>query len=168
MPRRLSVVDGRPTTEYAKNGDVHIAYQVAGVDPTKLRDALLAAWKGDYPDMKTTTTTIGGKDITKGDFGADADSSYLFIKDGVVYDVETSDAGIAEAARGTRFNFQFPKAHRHKSPVPPPSIPGGGSGPRNSSAALTPPFENGAPHAASPISTPLNVPASIRSLKSPR
>ena len=48
------------------------AYQVAGVDPTKLRDALLAAWKGDYPDMKTTTTTIGGKDITKGDFGADA------------------------------------------------------------------------------------------------
>ena len=76
------------------------AYQVAGVDPTKLRDALLAAWKGDYPDMKTTTTTIGGKDITKGDFGADADSSYLFIKDGVVYDVETSDAGIAEAALG--------------------------------------------------------------------
>ena len=74
------------------------AYKVAGLDPAKVRDALLAAWKGDYPDIKVTTTTIGGKDITKGDFGVDADSSFLYIKDGVVYDIETSDEGIAAAA----------------------------------------------------------------------
>jgi pimeloyl-ACP methyl ester carboxylesterase len=42
MLRRLSVVDGRPTTEYAKNGDVHIAYQVVGDGPLDLM--LIDSW----------------------------------------------------------------------------------------------------------------------------
>ena len=42
MPRRLSVVDGRPVTEYAKNGDVHIAYQVLGDGPLDLM--LIDSW----------------------------------------------------------------------------------------------------------------------------
>ena len=40
---------------------------------TALRDALIAAWKGDYPEMKVSQVTLGGKDVTKGDFGEDTD-----------------------------------------------------------------------------------------------
>jgi hypothetical protein len=73
-------------------------YRVDGVDPTALRGALIEAWKGDYPDMKVSQVTLSGKDVTKGDFGQDTITSYLWIHDDVVYDVETSDETIATAA----------------------------------------------------------------------
>jgi hypothetical protein len=38
---------------------------------------------------------LGGKDITKGDFGADSPTSYLWIHGDEVYDIETSDETIA-------------------------------------------------------------------------
>jgi hypothetical protein len=73
-------------------------YKVDGVAATALRGALIEAWRGDYPDMKVSQVTLGGKDITKGDFGADSITSYLWIHDDVVYDVESSDETIATAA----------------------------------------------------------------------
>lgn len=73
-------------------------YRVAGVGAAALRDALVAAWKGDYPDMKVTQVTLGGKQLTKGDFGAETISSYLYLRDDVVFDIETSDEAIATAA----------------------------------------------------------------------
>ena len=73
-------------------------YTVDGVDATALRDALIEAWKGDYPDMKVSQVTIGGKDITKGDFGADSITSYLWVHGDEVYDIETSDETIATSA----------------------------------------------------------------------
>jgi hypothetical protein len=73
-------------------------YRVDGVAPTALRDALINAWKGDYPDMKVSQVTLGGKDVTKGDFGEDTITSYLWIHDDVVYDVESSDETIATTA----------------------------------------------------------------------
>ena len=73
-------------------------YKVDGVAATTLRDALIEAWKGDYPDMKLSQVTIGGKDITKGDFGADSPMSYIWIHGDEVYDIETSDETIATAA----------------------------------------------------------------------
>jgi hypothetical protein len=94
-------------------GDLHVAqsydpnealdasigvYRVDGVAPTALRDALIDAWKGDYPDMKVSQVTLGGKDVTKGDFGEDTITSYLWIHDDVVYDVESSDETIATTA----------------------------------------------------------------------
>ena len=73
-------------------------YKADGVDPTALRDALIAAWKGDYPEMKVTQVNLGGKDVTKGDFGEDTITSYLYIRDDVVYDIESSDETIATTA----------------------------------------------------------------------
>ena len=73
-------------------------YAVDGVAAPALRDALIDAFKGDSPDLKISQVTIGGKEVTKGDFGPDLPTSYLWIHDGVVYDVETSDETIATAA----------------------------------------------------------------------
>jgi hypothetical protein len=75
-----------------------LVYTVTGVEPAKIRDALLAAWKGDFPDLKVSTLTLGGKEVTKGDFGSDAAATFLYIKGDAVYDIETSDAAIATAA----------------------------------------------------------------------
>ncbi len=75
-----------------------LVYTVTGVEPAKIRDALLAAWKGDFPDLKVSTLTLGGKEVTKGDFGSDAAATFLYLKGNAVYDIETSDAAIATAA----------------------------------------------------------------------
>jgi hypothetical protein len=73
-------------------------YRVDGVAPTAVRDALIAAWKGDYPDMTVSQVTLGGKEVTKGDFGEDTITSYLYIHGDDVYDVESSDETIATTA----------------------------------------------------------------------
>lgn len=73
-------------------------YKVDGVDATALSDALIAAWKGDYPEMTVSQVKVGGKDVTKGDFGEDTITSYLYVRGDVVYDVESSDEEIATAA----------------------------------------------------------------------
>ena len=75
-------------------------YRADGVEATALRDALIAAWKGDYPEMAVSQVTVGGKDVTKGDFGEDTISSYLYIDGDNVYDIESSDGTIATAALG--------------------------------------------------------------------
>ena len=74
------------------------AFRVAGVDPAALRDAMIAAYKGDYPDLKIATTKIGGLDVTTGDFGDGGVNSYWYVRDNVVFDIETSDPSIAQAA----------------------------------------------------------------------
>ncbi len=48
--------------------------------------------------MTVSQVTLGGKDVTKGDFGDDAVASYLYVDGDVVYDIETSDEAIATAA----------------------------------------------------------------------
>jgi hypothetical protein len=75
-----------------------LVYTVAGIEPAKVRDALLAAWKGDFPDLKVSTLTLGGKEVTKGDFGSDAAATFLYLKGNAVYDIETSDEAIATTA----------------------------------------------------------------------
>ena len=75
-----------------------LVYKVDGVAATALRDALIAAWKGDFPEMTVSEVTVGGKDVTKGDFGEDTITSYLYVSGDVVYDIESSDEAIATAA----------------------------------------------------------------------
>lgn len=74
------------------------AFRVAGLDAAALRDAMIEAWKGDYPDLKVAHTTIGGLALTTGDFGEGAVNSYWYVRDGVVFDIETSDPLVAQAA----------------------------------------------------------------------
>lgn len=74
------------------------AFRAAGITGPVLRDAIIAAYKGDYPDLKVTTTTIGGLDVTSGDFGDGSVNSYWYVRGNVVFDIETSDPSIAKAA----------------------------------------------------------------------
>jgi len=81
----------------ALDGSIGV-YRVAGVEPTALRDALVAAWKVDYPELVVSTVTLDGKEVTKCDFGEDTIASYLYVRDDLVFDVETTDEAIASAA----------------------------------------------------------------------
>lgn len=74
------------------------AYRVPGIEAADIGDALVAAWKVDYPDMVVTTVTLDGHEVTKADFGEDTIDSYLLIRDDVVFDIETTDESIATAA----------------------------------------------------------------------
>jgi len=92
----LSVAQtGDPTGALA--GFINL-YKVTGAEPTAVRDALLAAWKGDNSDIKVSTVTIGGQEVTKADFGPDYPLSFLYLHDGAVYDIETNDVAFATAA----------------------------------------------------------------------
>lgn len=73
-------------------------YRVSGVKAAAMQDALIAAWKGDYPDMTVGQVTLDGKDVTKAGFGEDTPSSYLYQRGDLVYDVEAADDKIAIAA----------------------------------------------------------------------
>lgn len=72
-------------------------FRVDGVPTEDLRDALANAWKADYPELVTSTVTLGDIEVVKGDFGEDAIDSYWFVKDGLLFDVESSDEAIATA-----------------------------------------------------------------------
>jgi hypothetical protein len=95
-PTDLQVAQAYDPTQNL-DGSVGI-YRVPGVDATKVRDALVQAWKGDSPDLKVSQVTLGGKEVTKGDFGTDSVNSYLYVTGDLVYDIETSDETIATAA----------------------------------------------------------------------
>lgn len=83
--------------DQAIDGSIGI-YEVDGVAPEDVRDALLAAWKVDSPDMTVSTVKLGGHDVTRADFGEDTIDSWLIVRDGVVYDIETNDEQVAAAA----------------------------------------------------------------------
>jgi hypothetical protein len=88
------------------------AFRVPGIDPGTLRDAMIAAWKkGDYPDLKIAQAAVGGFEVTTGDFGDGAVSGYWYVRDGVVFDIETGDPTIAQAALGA-----LPKAGTSPAP----------------------------------------------------
>lgn len=82
--------DGLPGTLFA--------YAVTGVPAPAVRDALIAAWKSDYPDMVVSQVKLGGRDVTKGGFGADTASSYLYLRGDVVFDFESTDDTFVAAA----------------------------------------------------------------------
>lgn len=73
-------------------------YRVNGVEATTLRDALIAAWKADYPEMIVSQVALGGTTVTKAAFGTDSIDSYLYIDGDGVYDIETTDEALASAA----------------------------------------------------------------------
>lgn len=73
-------------------------FRLVGTDATALRDHMIKAWQDGYPDVKITSVTLGGKKVTKGDFGAGAVNSYWYVLGDLVYDVETADETLATAA----------------------------------------------------------------------
>jgi hypothetical protein len=96
-----TAVDLQASQAYDTTGTLDLsagAFRATGIGGTALRDAIIAAYKGDYPDLKLTTTTIGGLEVTNGDFGDGSVNSYWYVRDNVVFDIETSDPSIAAAA----------------------------------------------------------------------
>ncbi len=81
----------------ALDGSVGV-YHVAGIAAPALRDALLAAWKVDAPNLTVSQVTLGGKAVTKGVFEEGTASSYLYMRDDYVFDIESTDESIAAAA----------------------------------------------------------------------
>lgn len=71
------------------------AYRVEGISAVGLRDAMIAAWKEQYPDLVVSDITLGGRSVTKGLFGSDVPDSYWYISGDVVFDVETSGEALA-------------------------------------------------------------------------
>ena len=73
-------------------------YRVVGAPGEGLRDALVSAWRVDYPDLKVSQVTLGGKSVTKLDFADDTIDSYIYLRGDLVYDIETTDDAVAIAA----------------------------------------------------------------------
>jgi hypothetical protein len=73
-------------------------FQLDGVDPAALRDAIIEAWKGDFAELTVTQMTLGGLPVTKGDFGAGQINSYWYLRDGLVFDIGSADEALAAAA----------------------------------------------------------------------
>ncbi len=71
------------------------AFRVAGVEPEKLRDAIVNGWRVDFPELATSNATLEGKDVMKGSFGEDAIGSIWYIHDGVVFDIESYDEALS-------------------------------------------------------------------------
>lgn len=73
-------------------------FDLDGVDPTALRDAIIGAYEGYVAELTVTQTTLAGLPVTKGDFGTGLINSYWYIRDGRVFDIETADEALAAAA----------------------------------------------------------------------
>ena len=71
------------------------AFKITGVSSADVRNTLVTAWKADYPELATTTATIGGKEVTRGVFEDTGIDSYWYEHADLVYDVETADADMA-------------------------------------------------------------------------
>jgi hypothetical protein len=95
-PENLRFAQAYDPTQ-ALDGSVGV-YRVDGIKATAIRDALIAAWKVDYPEMIVSTVTLDGKEVTKGDFGEETIASYFYVRDDLVFDIETTDQAIATAA----------------------------------------------------------------------
>ncbi|HEU4571886.1 MAG TPA: hypothetical protein VFR93_04305 [Candidatus Limnocylindrales bacterium] len=84
---------------FDETGAVDIAilgFRLPGVDEAKLRSAILETWlSGNADGVKTTTPTLGGKSVTKIDYGDGRAFEYVYAKGDVVIDIETSDEAIA-------------------------------------------------------------------------
>jgi hypothetical protein len=98
-------------------------FRVPGVPTSDLRDALVNAWKNDYPELAISTVTLDGIEVTKGDFGEDAIDSYWYEKDGLLFDVETSDEAIATTILAGIRDGSFPTSSGAPSGSAAPSSP---------------------------------------------
>jgi hypothetical protein len=83
---------------YDQTGNIDLtvaAFKISGVAAADVRKTLVNAWKADYPELATTSETVGGKKVTKGVFQDTGIDSYWYEHEDLVYDVETADSDLA-------------------------------------------------------------------------
>ncbi len=78
-----------------------VAFQTAGVDPAGFVQAIIDAWRVDYPGLATSTLTLGGKTVTKGIFPEEPIVSYWYASNGIAYEVDSSDESVAAGVLAT-------------------------------------------------------------------
>jgi hypothetical protein len=78
-----------------------LAFRIEGATGEKMLETVIAAWKGEDPDLEVTTLELGGKSVTRGGFSQGDIDSFWYEHDGVVFDVETADEALAAAVLET-------------------------------------------------------------------
>ena len=74
-------------------------FRVPGLDPAKLKTAVLEAWLGaNQPGVKQTTITLGGKSMLKIDYGVDGPIDYVYATADHVIVIDTADPNAATEA----------------------------------------------------------------------
>lgn len=77
---------------------VLVAVQVPGLPAARLADAIVAGSRPDYPELEVASLTLGGKPTTRVIYGDGGSDTYLYERDDIVFDVETSTASTAATA----------------------------------------------------------------------
>jgi len=73
-----------------------IAFRLPGVDPAKFRAAIIETWLSATSEGVTVTqVTLGGKHVTKVDYGDGATVEYVYAKGDTVIVIDTSDTAVA-------------------------------------------------------------------------
>jgi hypothetical protein len=78
-----------------------VAFEADGMDAAAFVQAIIAAWRVDYPSLATSTVTIGDRSVTRGVFPEEPIVSYWYASNGVAYEVDTSDESIAAEVLST-------------------------------------------------------------------
>ncbi len=78
-----------------------VAFDPGGTDASAFVQAIIDAWRVDYPGLATTTVTIGNKSVIKGVFPEEPVISYWYASKGVAYEIDTSDESIAAGVLAT-------------------------------------------------------------------
>jgi hypothetical protein len=102
-------------------------YRASGIEASALRDALVAAWKVDRPDIVVSQVALGGTDVTKVDFGVDYPTSYLHLQGDLVYDIVTGDQAMAIATLAALPGSGTSPSGAPRSPAPSGSVTPGPS-----------------------------------------
>jgi hypothetical protein len=102
--RELTPDDLKIAQAYDPNGALDlaaVAFEAPNVDPAAFVQAIIDAWKVDYPGLATTTVTIGDKTVIKGLFPEEPIASYWYAGSGVAYEVDSSNESIAAGVLAT-------------------------------------------------------------------
>lgn len=76
-----------------------IAFRLPGADLAKLKSAVIDTWLSASADgVKKTEITLGGKTVTKVDYGDKQTIEYVFAKDDYVIVIDTADLDVATQA----------------------------------------------------------------------
>ena len=76
-----------------------IAFRLPGADLAKLKSAVIDTWLSAGADgVKKTEITLGGKPVTKVDYGDGQTIEYVFAKDDYVIVIDTADLDVATQA----------------------------------------------------------------------
>lgn len=73
-----------------------LGFRLPGADPAKLRAAILETWLSSTAEgVKRTEVTLGGKRVTKIDYGDQSAFEYVYAAGDVIIDIETADEALA-------------------------------------------------------------------------